>query len=190
MNPSSGSRYPEGGGGGAGGAGGGDGGKDKRPLSARLGIRLALAPEGGREGGQGGSCRGGSTLRDEVDAGEGASSSNRRTTTSTTGHGSSSSSSSSSGGGGCSRAEREEQAGTPMTIRALEASRKVVAKLKTAGINFMALDFDMTVLDIHTGTRSLVVIYLFIFLFYLVVLFIKRVITSFTHLSTISPPKA
>jgi hypothetical protein len=104
-------------------------------------------------------------LRDEEDGGGGASSSSsRRTTTSTTGHGSSSSSSNS--GGGSSRAEREEQAGTPMTIRALEASKKVVAKLKAAGINLLALDFDMTVLDIHTGRWSLNIFnYLFIYLF-------------------------
>lgn len=134
----------------AGGAGIGDVGKDKRPLSARLGIRLALAPEGGREERQGGSCRGGIPLREEDDGGGKAtsSSSSRRTTTSTTGHGSSSSRSS---GRSISRAEREEQTETPMTRRALEASRKVVSKLKASGINLLALDFDMTVLDIHTG---------------------------------------
>ena len=53
-----------------------------------------------------------------------------------------------------------------MTIRALEASKKVVAKLKAAGINLLALDFDMTVLDIHTGRWSLNIFnYLFIYLF-------------------------
>lgn len=34
---------------------------------------------------------------------------------------------------------------------AAKASQLVVQKLKDAGINFLALDFDLTVLDIHTG---------------------------------------
>ncbi|KAM3574287.1 hypothetical protein VYU27_003767 [Nannochloropsis oceanica] len=154
MNSSSESRNPQGAGGReAGGAGVGDVGKDKRPLSARLGIRLALDPEEGREEGQGGSCRTGSPLREEDDGGGKVTScsSSRRTTTSTRGHGSNSSSSSTSSGSGGSRAEREEKVETPVTRRALEASRKVVSKLKASGINLLALDFDMTVLDIHTG---------------------------------------
>lgn len=34
---------------------------------------------------------------------------------------------------------------------AAKASQLVVQKLKDTGINFLALDFDLTVLDIHTG---------------------------------------
>lgn len=161
MNSSSESRNPQGAGGReAGGAGVGDVGKDKRPLSARLGIRLALDPEEGREEGQGGSCRTGSPLREEDDGGGKVTScsSSRRTTTSTRGHGSNSSSSSTSSGSGGSRAEREEKVETPVTRRALEASRKVVSKLKASGINLLALDFDMTVLDIHTGKCCIICI--------------------------------
>lgn len=33
------------------------------------------------------------------------------------------------------------------------AARKVVERLKASSINFLALDFDLTVLDIHTGGR-------------------------------------
>ena len=32
-------------------------------------------------------------------------------------------------------------------------SLEVVTRLKAAGVNLLALDFDMTVLDIHTGGR-------------------------------------
>lgn len=35
---------------------------------------------------------------------------------------------------------------------ARDFSRRVVERLKETGINFLALDFDLTVLDIHTGT--------------------------------------
>lgn len=42
---------------------------------------------------------------------------------------------------------------SPSARAAEEVARKVVVKLVEAGINFLALDFDLTVLDIHTGGR-------------------------------------
>ena len=63
-----------------------------------------------------------------------------------------------------------------MTIGALEASRKVVAKLKAAGINLLALDFDMTVLDIHTGKCSLLSNYYFFIFMFFIILFIYLII--------------
>lgn len=36
---------------------------------------------------------------------------------------------------------------------ALHASRQIVIKMKEAGINLVALDFDFTVIDVHTGGR-------------------------------------
>ena len=37
--------------------------------------------------------------------------------------------------------------------QALSASRQIVIKMKEAGINLVALDFDFTVIDVHTGGR-------------------------------------
>jgi len=41
----------------------------------------------------------------------------------------------------------------PADERVEELAKKVVAKLKELNINFLALDFDLTVLNIHTGGR-------------------------------------